>query len=76
MCFDPNPLARQLDLENLEARYLAPGFDHSKPPLSGWRAERQEAFFTAQTRPRSGGAVPDRPVTSWRFGAIFRFLFC
>ena len=75
MCFDPTPLARQLDFKDLEARYLAPGFDHSNPPLSGWRAERQQALFSAQTRPRPGKPVPIRFFAAERFAAVYRFLF-
>ena len=75
MCFDLNPLARQLDLKDLEARYLAPGFDHSNPPLSGWRAERQQALYSARTRPLPGKPVSNRAFAPGRFGAVYRFLF-
>ena len=49
MCLDPNPLSHQLHLKDLEARFLARSYDHSNPPLSGWRAERQQALFAEQT---------------------------
>ena len=46
MSFDPNPLSHQLYLKDLETKYLGSDYDHSRPPLRGWRAERQQATLT------------------------------
>jgi hypothetical protein len=43
MCFDINPLTHQLHTKKLEAELLAQSYDHSKPQLYGWRAERKLA---------------------------------
>ena len=63
MFFDPNPLSQQLHLKELETKYLARNFDHSKPPLTGWRAEHQQVEFSKQT------PTPKNKIASEAIGA-------
>jgi hypothetical protein len=43
MSFYSNNQIHQLYQKNHEGNYLPQSFDHSKPPLTGWRAERKAA---------------------------------
>ncbi len=46
MSFDSSLLSQQIYLKELETKFLDRNFDHSKPQLIGWRAERQQAEFS------------------------------
>lgn len=46
MSFDSSLLSQQIYLKELETKFSARNFDHSKPQLTGWRAERQHAEFS------------------------------
>jgi hypothetical protein len=45
MNFDSSPLSQKIYLKELETKFLNRNYDHSKPQLTGWRAERQQAEF-------------------------------
>ncbi len=48
MNFDSSLLSQQIYLKELETKFLDRNFDHSKPQLTGWRAERQQAEFSVR----------------------------
>ena len=55
MCFDVNPLAQDLYLQDLN-RDLRAGYDHASGPLNGWRAERLRVLLEGGKRVwRRGG---------------------
>jgi len=37
------PLDQQMYMKQLDSKYGGSIYDHSNPPLNGWRAERQQA---------------------------------
>jgi hypothetical protein len=43
MNMDPNLIAHQAYLNNLDKSYLGSAYDHSSPRLISWRAEREIA---------------------------------
>jgi len=75
MCFEPNPLHHTLHLKGLEAKFLGQKFDHSKPQLTGWRAERQITDISAnnadKTSAPNASPAPVILKTS-RFAAVLR----
>jgi len=43
MSINITPLDQQIHLNQLEPTFGGPNYDHSSLPLTGWRAERQQA---------------------------------
>ncbi|MCV2874439.1 hypothetical protein OEZ71_19240 [Defluviimonas sp. WL0050] len=56
MCFDVNPLAQDLYLQELNRDPRA-GYDHADAPLTGWRAERLRALLEGGKRVRRRGGL-------------------
>ena len=46
MNLDSTPLSQQIYLKELETKFSTRNLDHSKPQLTGWRAERQQTEFS------------------------------
>lgn len=49
-------------LKQLEADFNATGFDHSAPPLHGWRSERERACQIERPRANSNAPRRARPI--------------
>ena len=78
MCFEPNPLHHTMHLKGLETKFLGQSFDHSKPHLAGWRAERQVAEFSDENADRTGernGKPATAILKTGKFAAFLRNLF-
>ena len=46
MSINISPLDQQINMKQLESKFGGSTYDHSSQPLTGWRAERQQAENT------------------------------
>ena len=54
-----DPHGHRLHLQQLEEKILQRNYDHSKPPLTGWRAEKKAAEFAGSDSKPVEGDVSD-----------------
>ncbi len=66
-----NNQTQQLYLKNLEGNCLSQSYDHSKPPLTGWRAERKIAEIAQR---KSKPAMKRKPVVAGIASRVVQYI--
>ena len=54
MSINISPLDQQINMKQLEPKFGGSSYDHSSQPLTGWRAERQQAENNTLTSQKHG----------------------